>query len=168
MYFQIYMYKYPVCQREPQSSAVLLAQRIVESRTSKVDTDEITFSVDHVLDGTLCQRLPTSGRQEKYCAALSQIACYAEFTLHPRGEVSRISGIPRRYMTESGRVCPNLKYRPSVSVERPAANSLCPPEYVSSSLSSAKLFHERVSRTCESRSGSYLACTFKVCPIFEN
>lgn len=80
MSFQIHVYKYSVCQRDPTLGARWLT---VGSRTSKVDTDEITFSVDHVSDGTLRQRLPTSGRQEKYCAALSQIACYAEFTLQP-------------------------------------------------------------------------------------
>lgn len=81
MSFRIHVYKYSVCQRDPILGARWLT--VVESRTSKVDTDEITFSADHVSDGTLRQRLPTSGRQEKYCAALSQIACYAEFTLQP-------------------------------------------------------------------------------------
>lgn len=160
------MYKYAVCQRDPQSFRWLTA---VESRSSKVDTDEITFSVEHVSDGTLCQRLPTSGRQEKYCAALSQIACYAKFALHP-GEAGRLatsSGIPRRLYDGIRSRSSKVEISP-VRRAAPVANSLYPPEYMFRPLFQPRNRSERVSRTCESRSGSYLACTFKVYAIFEN
>lgn len=95
----------------------------------KIDTDEITSPVDRRFRPKLrLQSAPK--RQEKYCTALSQIACYAESSrcidaeLHiGEGEKSWEKEEEEEpgcsvVMTESGRVRPKLEiYRPSVSVE---------------------------------------------------
>lgn len=70
-------------------------------------------------------------------------------------------------MTESGRVRPNLKYRPSVSVEELARRefTLAVPECFASFI--RETVPKRVSENLRiARGGSYLACTFKVCAIF--
>lgn len=163
---------YSVCQRDPQNCIAQLAQNRREQDL------ESRYGRNHFLGRPCFGRnfVPTSanvgttGEILRGFKSNRGVHVASERRGEPLGcnvnSARDLGYLPRRVMTESGRVRSNLKS--SVFVDRSSANSLCPPEYVSSSLSSAKLFHERVSRTCESLSGSYLACTFKVCAIFEN
>lgn len=91
--------------------------------------------------------------REKYCAALSQIACHVKFTrrVHPDGFKP---GIPSLWRNQVAFV-QNLKYRPFVPVEEPARRRRYRCEFTLLTRMFRSLFHprncsEHVSRTCES------------------